>query len=427
MKRRPASVLIALLLSQTALVPAPLLAAETSATAPAAPLAAEPSTSFPAANPNAAVIYWQAFAAIPTLEGEQKTKYEAAIKTLTEPPGDGVQLIVAQFDMALRQLHRAGQVKVCDWNLEYNDGLGMLLPHLGKARELGDAALLRARLRFAAKATDDAVADVVAALKLARDCGSSPVIICELVALSIEKKATDVLVANLGSLSSQQLDRLAAELKALPETPSVADCLRLEGRLFGDWTERFIDAEAAKNKDPKAGGKIMESLLTQVGDQNLRAGDGAEAEQFRKLLDSLTVADVRESLRVARTNYAELARITELRPAERRRRRLAEFEDRMAAIRQAPKRKPEDLMHVLSTLFLPAVSKVTERADQFQVRQQLLLLAIQVQRDGPQSLRNAAVPDHGPVEYRQAADGFELRCRPASAEAPEVLRVGKGK
>ena len=60
-----------------------------------------------AASPNAAVIYWQAFAALPTLEGEQKTKYEAAIKSTTEPVTDDLQPIVARFDTALRELHRA--------------------------------------------------------------------------------------------------------------------------------------------------------------------------------------------------------------------------------------------------------------------------------------------------------------------------------
>ena len=51
-------------------------------------LAAEPPAGGGAASPNAAVIYWQAFAALPTLEGDQKTKYEAAIKSTAEPVTD---------------------------------------------------------------------------------------------------------------------------------------------------------------------------------------------------------------------------------------------------------------------------------------------------------------------------------------------------
>jgi hypothetical protein len=45
---------------------------------------------------------------------------------------------------------------------------------LDKARVTSKAALLRAWLEFAAGKIDEAVADVIAVLKLARDCGSSP-------------------------------------------------------------------------------------------------------------------------------------------------------------------------------------------------------------------------------------------------------------
>ncbi|MCU0871020.1 MAG: hypothetical protein MUE50_01620, partial [Pirellulaceae bacterium] len=84
--------------------------------------AADPGSQAAAASPNAAVIYWQAFAAMPTLEGEQKAKYEAAIKTTAEPITDDLRPIVARFDTALRELHRARGVEACDWNLDYDAG-----------------------------------------------------------------------------------------------------------------------------------------------------------------------------------------------------------------------------------------------------------------------------------------------------------------
>lgn len=386
--------------------------------------AADPPAGGGAASPNAAVIYWQAFAALPTLEGDQKTKYEAAIKSTTEPVTDDLQPIVARFDNSLRELHRARSVAVCDWNLYYDDGPRLLLPHLQKARELGRAALLRARLRFAAKATDDAVADVVAVLKMARDCGSSPVLISLLVDIAIENMATEVLAANLASLSPQQLDTLAAALKTLPATPSAVDCMRLEGQIFGDWMARFINAETAKLNDPQAGGKVLDSLLTQMNGDGPSDANEADSAQRRKLLESLTVADVQESLRRLRADYAEAAKIAGLPPAERRGRWI-EFESQLAESRKSAKR--EDVLRNLSQLFLPAIAKVSEREDQFQVRQQLLRLAIQVLRRGPDTIPGAAVPSHGPVEYRQTGAGFELRCQPGSADKPEVLQIGAAK
>ncbi len=391
-------------------------------TVPVRPLfAADPPAGGGAASPNAAVIYWQAFAALPTLEGDQKAKYDAAIKSAAEPVTDDLQPIVARFDTALRELHRARGVAVCDWNLNYDDGPRLLLPHLQKARELSRAALLRARLRFAAKATDDAVADVVAVLKMARDCGSSPLLVSLLVDMAVENMATEVLAANLASLAPHQLDSLAAALKALPATPSVADCIRLEGQIFGDWMERFINAEAARLNDPQTGGKVLAALLEQMNGGSPPDANEAEAVQRRKLLESLTVADVRESLRRLRADYAESAKIASLPPAQRRG-RWTEFESQLAETRKFAKR--EDVLRSLSHLLLPAIVKVADREDQFHVRRSLLTFAIQAQRHGPDAIKDAAVPNHGPVECRQTGAGFELRCQPVSADQPEVFQVG---
>jgi hypothetical protein len=384
--------------------------------------AADPSSGAAAASPNAAVIYWQAFAAMPTLEGEQKTKYESAIKTTIEPATDDLRPIVARFDTALRELHRARAVTACDWNLDDDAGPELLLPHLQKARDLSRAALLRARLRFAAGAADEAVADVVAVLKMARDCGVSPVLISLLVDIAMENMATEVLAANLPQLTPQQLDGLTAALKSLPTTPSLEDCIRFEGRLFGDWIERLLNTEAAKVNDPKAGGQVLEAMFQrlQVGGGSTDAND-AEAAQRSELLESAAVADVRESLRLLRADYAELTKIAALPPAERRD-RWAEFDAKLAASRKSTQR--EDALRALSHLCLPAIAKVASREDQLQVRRQLLLLAIQVQRHGPDAVRTATVPGHGPVEYHKTDADFELRCQPASADKPDVFQVG---
>lgn len=211
--------------------------------------AAEPQSKAYPASPNAAVIYWQAFAMMPTLEGEEKAKYEAAIKTTTEPVSNGLKTIVAHFSKSLRELHRARSISTCDWNLDYDAGPGMLLPHLSKARDLSRAALLRARLRFATGKTDAAIEDVVAVLKLARNCGGSPVLVSLMVDAAIEDMATDVLAANLMKLTPQQLDNLVAALKTLPATTSLADCLRVESDVLhmeginGSAVARVIERE----------------------------------------------------------------------------------------------------------------------------------------------------------------------------------------
>ena len=318
--------------------------------------------------PNAAVIYWQAFALLPApLAEPEKAKYKAAVANPAAPVADDLKPIVASFAGSLAQLHRAARVAACDWTLDYEPRVEDCLPHLEKARALSNAALLRARLGFAAGKTDEAVADVVAVLKLARDCGSSPSLISLLVDAAIEKSATEVLEANLARLSPEQLDRLAKAIEALPATPSVADCTRHEGKIVGDWMARVIDAEAAKVADPKAGGKVLAALFPYVGADDER----------RKLVDLLSVADVRESLRLARADYEQAAAIADL-PAAERRSRWADFEAGIA--KAGPAGSREQAMRAISSWFVPPTAKICERVDEANVRRQLLLQAIKAKR-----------------------------------------------
>lgn len=386
-----------------------------------------------AASPNAAVIYWQAFAAMPTLEGDHKTKYEAAIKTVNEAANADLQPIVAQFHASLRELQRARSVAPCDWNLDYATGPELLLPHLQKARDLSRAALLRARLRFAAGEIDAAIADVLAVLKLAHDCGVSPLLISLLVDAAIENLATDVLAANLPRLQPAQLDQLAAALKPLPPTASLTDCLRLEGHWFGDWFENRISAEVANVNDPLAGAKVLAALSdTSVMDliPQLKA-NAPTAARVRESMQSLTVADVQESLRQLRSDYDEIAKIAALNGADRAS-RWAAFEAKLTAEKQAFEAKltagkklaADDWKRLLSYSALPAIAKVGVREQQLHVRRNLLALAVQVQRHGPEVLKSAPALGSGTVEHHKTETGFELRYREPSTDQGSVLQVG---
>ena len=146
--------------------------------------------------------------------------------------------------------------------------------------------------------------------------------------------------------------------------------MRQEGKNFGDWMARVIDAEAAKVDGPKAGGKVLAALFARA------FGDANEAER-RKLPDLLSVADVRESLRLARTGYEQAAAIADL-PAAERRSRWADFEAGISKAGLAGSR--EQAMRAISSMFIPAAAKVCEKVDEANVRRQLLLQAIKAKR-----------------------------------------------
>ena len=105
-----------------------------------------PTVSRSAPAPNAAVIYWQAFAAIPALSGDQQEKYDAATTATTAAFTDELKPILSRFMTALTEVHRARSVAPCDWQLDENAGPVLLLPHLQKARDLSRAGFRGVRV-----------------------------------------------------------------------------------------------------------------------------------------------------------------------------------------------------------------------------------------------------------------------------------------
>jgi hypothetical protein len=369
--------------------------------------------------PNAAVIYWQAFSELPELLAEtEKEVYEAAAANPNALESAELKPIVARFEPALHDLHRAVRVPVCDWNLDYDAGPECRLPHIQSARALAKAALVRARLEFATGSIDDAVADGVATLKLARDCASSRLLISLLVGDAIEKSATEVLAASLSRLSPAQLDQLSKAIVALPAPPSAAACIRNEGQMFAGWLSRSLSVEEAKATAANAAGNFLAKLTNDVvaGNETADADNAAR----RKQLETVLWADVQESVRLFQLDYEKAAALAAL-PAADRGDEMAAFEAGVTAaptggIREAARR-------ALSRGYLPAVTKFCKRVDEAEVRRQLLLLAITVQRHGAGTIRDATIPGYGPVSHHVIDAGFELRCQPASTDKPIVLMV----
>lgn len=385
------------------------LAATAWATTPASPAAAE------GARPgNAAVVYWQAFAALPALTPEEQQWLAAAAKAPAGPMPPKVKILAKQQGPALELMHRATLAKACDWELDYSEGPMLPLPHLAKLRELARGAQLRAGLRLASGDVPGAVDDLTAILKMARDAAVSPLLISVLVGASIETPAEDLLAANLPRLDRPRLDRLQQQLTALPATPSVADCLRTEQQMSCGWLERQFAAELALPDNT--------NIRDQAAAQLKRLGllENLSGEQSQRAADAIgTVASLRASLVRLRQAYAAAAQIATLKSAGERRERLKKFDEDFGKT-AVDQNGSEDW---LASQLLPAMGKVMERETKRDVRRELLRLAIQVQREGQASIAAAGIRGSS-LKYEATSSGFELRYRETSADAWEVLRVG---
>lgn len=395
------------------LVPAylPLIAEERAVTAQVAEVP----------TPNAAVIYWSAFGAMPAYSQEQRVAIrEAAFSS--GPISEAVRTDVASYNSALREMHRATRVSACDWALDHTAGPLMLLPHCQHARDLAAAGLLRARLSFEKGETDAAINDVLAVQRMARDCGREPVTIAMLVDVAIERSAGELLAANLSRLSPEQLSGILPRLQALPSTQTAAAAFRSESELFAGWVAQRIEEVASQTPGPKLGGKILQEIQSeaQIGD-SLKGATEQESRRRQELVSSATVDDLRAMVQTMKSDYEALARIAEL-PYPERAAQFAKFDEGLAKSRQLANR--DDLKRVLSIDFLPSYAPISQRFEEVRVRRQLLELAIRAKRDGHEAIQGASI--HG-VEVKTVGSdrGLQLTYQLPGAEKPEVLNVPK--
>ena len=182
--------------------------------------------------PNAALVYWQAFALVPGFDDKAPSPLEDWKNAKID---DAARTLIKRGDRALRLLHKAVAIDACDWGIDWSDGPGTALPHLGKARRLAHLAMLRARVRHADGRTDGALADITAALHLARDVGRRGVLLELLVQLAIEREALAMLTARAPALTAKRANALAAQLDRLPPGTDLSQAILAEKTGTVDW------------------------------------------------------------------------------------------------------------------------------------------------------------------------------------------------
>jgi hypothetical protein len=384
---------------------------------------AEQQTATPTTStPNAAVIYWQAFSCMPSLTSEQQKVFDQNAKSLATPLPADIEPILLNFNTALHELHRARSVATCDWMLDEAAGPRLLLPHLAKARQLSHASLLRARWRFANKETDAALDDVLDTLHLARSCGSRAFLISYLVDVAIEKNATDVLAANLHQFAPKQLEMLSVALTKLPVASKLEECVQREDHSFGGWLEQMLENEAKKLQDPAAGYALITAIYSALGTDFPPKHNPTDPQELRyaEILKTMTVQEVRDAVQRLRTDYDKLANIISIQKPETRT-ALENFEKELTQSKRDENRKIV-AQHVFSAVLLPSILKVYDRSVQHDIRHELLKLAIEIQRRGPEALKAETKIK---VEYNPTASGFELRG--TMADQSELITVGSVK
>jgi hypothetical protein len=355
--------------------------------------------------PNAAVIYWQAFSAMPELTEEESKLYAEAVAGKVAASAPELQPILARYTTALSEMYRAGTVKPCDWNLDINAGPGLLLPHLQKARDLARAATLRAGARFETGQVDEAIDDVFATVTMGRAGDANPTLISMLVDYAIERLATDALAKNLGKLNPEQLDRVTEMLASLPAAATIDECMRWEERIFVDWFDRKVKAVIAESGDKQGGYELLEKICVDLGMEfppKTGDADGKVAKSPQWLRD-VTPQEILGSIGQLRADYRQIRAL--LNDEQGRADAIAKFEADLKS-RSQTESDSERRKYYFSGLALPSLTSVCKRIDERNERLRLLGLAIEYRRGGDKGLEGA-----DGIDFEKFEDGFQIRSR----------------
>lgn len=343
---------------------------------------------------NASPLYWQAFAVMPKLDEAEKKLLDS------KSVGDSERALVARAEPALNLLEEASHADYCEWNLDLSKGPSLPLPHLATARELARLALLKARL----SESRVAIAQQQAVLRMARDVGASPLLICRLVDLAIESMAIDSLASMFPEWPEEVRNYAGSMISALPSVPKIADDVAAEGKSMSAWLSNELEAELKK-------GGVFDARAW-IG--RLLAPSGAETEKALQQIDQTSswpkdAAEVRQLIdryRVLMEESAELVRLPH-----------AEMKEKERAFQE--KHKTEAQWNVLIGLLVPSFQKAREREVRAETHLALLKAALEVQAKG-----DAALADDL-ATYAKTERGFTLTSKELFDGKPVVLTVGR--
>jgi hypothetical protein len=342
---------------------------------------------------NAALHYWQAFAALPggktggaaLSKGQQERLDEWETAPLDETAAAALKPCAA----ALVQLHRGAAIGSCVWGSQFDhplDGVGTRCPQVAAAHDVRRAALLRARYRFAHGPPRRALDDLIALVRFARHLETGSTLAGVLVASAIERDVIRVLAANLWALNTEPglLAAAKAEWDKLPPPRPVTEALADERTALVE----SIRHQAGVDPDDEPGGTgFIPTLGFILGD-----------ETFEEAVATLTGTVDRHHARLGR-------QITAAGPAE-----VAAVEK---AFTDGWKRDTQDddpIAVAVAEMLLPAAGKLRMAEFEIAARRALLRAALAVSADGADALKKHHDPfGDGPLTHDPVDGGYELR------------------
>ena len=236
---------------------------------------------YPPETKNAALRYWLAFADLQDFSADKPTQ-DLLEKTVTgDAAWDEARLgaILDQNQTAILVMQRASRLPECDWGLEYSNGPTASIGYAGRARALARLNTLYGIRLASSGAMDRAVDAWLAGVRFSQQLAQGGPLIFTLIGKSALMPNLKALtrVAQAGSLSASQRNRVKSAITALPESGfDWAEAMRIEEAGLDLALDRIASAS-----DPA---KAYEALAGTAPPAGFTVPNLADRQRFHKLM-----------------------------------------------------------------------------------------------------------------------------------------------
>jgi hypothetical protein len=332
---------------------------------------------------NAAVQYLRADAALHQAYPLPPQAWVKLEQALEEPLSAEDEKLVAAASEALTEFQHGARSKLCDWQVNAEDGPFANTSHRGAVMELVAASALRARIRLRDGDHNGALTDLLAAYAAARHLSLDGSIASVLIGYKLEREVTAVLQSAIALLTPAELETLESGLASLPQGSSMQNAIAAEKLNRNDLTDIIGNAHT------------HDELISRVAEIPSLANDRAKAQELVGGCGG-SLAGVMNCIDKQRAFYEKW---------------IANFGLSPETFQQQydPDYARASVGNPILERFTPMLSRFRWAEAYNDTRRALLHAAIAVQRGGADELSRYPDPSNGhPFSYTQLANGFVL-------------------
>lgn len=208
-------------------------------------------------------------------------------------PDAALSKLLSQEQGLIAQLLRASEAPECDFGIEWSQGIGALLPHLGYLRNSARILACDARRCISERKFDDAAGRVAAIYRLSAHCANDGVLISALVSLAMATLAdqqVDVLMQTTSvTVTGKEVLLEAAVKLSRPDPYGVKRGIAGERYWTCDWLRGLLTGPESQRA------KVLNwivPMVAEAGKEGVDSPSVTAAEALKKMTDDMIIGQL---------------------------------------------------------------------------------------------------------------------------------------